>query len=343
MTGRFVCALLGDRDIPFAMTDVARRFAVLVAGVVVGCGGDDRPSTAPSLPIVEQEASCSEYDSGSDGSVDAVYTYEYDADGFVVKMTGSGGDVHVSTYDDDHFLLSYTITDDSPAYDAKYAYTRDDYGRVLKYEESRDGAVVQMTVNTHDDRGRILKQVTSYISSAMTSMSTLEFTYKGDSNIPATGKHTSNSQVVTALKYTTSADQRMVHIDYDEDVDGTNERSADYTYDAEGRVLSYVARTGTTVTSRYAYTYNKRGSSLTFFQGSTESGPDDYQRYSTYDAAGMRTKDEARSPSGEAAGSVYTEIYKDQCASARSAPAVRPRRVPAPDPSLHDASLITAR
>lgn len=61
--------------------------------------------------------------------------------------------------------------------------------------------------------------------------------------------------------------------------------------------------------------------------------------YSTFDADGMQTKEEARSPSGEGANSVYTENYKDQCTGptvVSTARPVRPHHAPAP----FDASLL---
>jgi hypothetical protein len=324
----------------------AHRFAILAMSMVVGCGGDDRPSTAPSLPIVEQEAPCSEFDLGSDGSVDAVYTYEYDADGFIVKMMGSGGDITAYTYDDDHFVLAYSYNEGTnPMLETEYLFTRDSYGRVLTYEHREDGVAVQTTVNTYDGRGRVQTQVDTHASDGETTTSTLSFTYNGDRKFPASARQTfAERQFTVALKYTTSLDERMVHIDYDNDEDGTIEGISDYVYDADGKTLRYTRGSLTDIEYREAATYNSRGSTLTFVQSyGDESTPDDYQYYATFDAAGMKMKAEARSPSGHASTSVYTDTYKAQCASTATRTAVRPPELSLQLVSMHRDARVTVR
>lgn len=309
------------------------RLATLsLFGLVVGCGGDDRSPTAPLLPQPYGQPTCSEYDVGSDGTVDEVYAYMYDDDGFQIRFDGVYSGTGVTTYDPDHFYLSFTQTkpnETTPFFEEHL--TRDPDGRILTYESLYDGQRSSYTV-TYDEQGRRV-HVMDVSENGTTTEST--YMYTGDELNPTTVRQTYAGGASVAT-YTSSNGERTIHVDIDDGEDGSIDRTQDTTLDDKRRVLTSVIRTDGQVTSREAYTYTDRGQVASQVFADDEAA-DDYVFTGQYDQRGWWLQSEVTSPSGAYESSIYREIAKDACTSLGSTVrrAQRPMlRRPAADPAI---------
>lgn len=301
--------------------------------VCIGCGDADgeRPATAPPLPRPILDAPCSEYDLGADGTVDIVYEFTYDDDGFMIRYVGTPMDIGEYTYDDDHFVLHFTQNyDTDPEPDYEETYTRDRDGRVLTYQQrDADGSASSGTY-TYDDLGRLVRWVwTATPSGQPASMSMTDYVYEGTKLNPVTARLT-YAGGASSIVYTSSPDERVLHADTDDGEDGTIDRSVDVTYDGERRIIEYIARTGASFTSRERSVYNDHGHLTSHVYADSEAPPDDWEYYAVFDARGLQTERGVKSPSGQFDSSVYRETDKTVCASTRTTapvPGPRPARV----------------
>lgn len=305
------------------------RLGILASVVCIGCGDADgeRPATAPPLPRPILDAPCSEYDLGADGTVDIVYEFTYDDEGFMIRYVGTPMDIGEFTYDDDHFVLRYTQNFDAdPEPDYEETYTRDRDGRVLTYQgHDSDGSGSSGTY-TYDDVGRLVRSVlTDTPPGAPSSTWTTDYVYAGTRLNPVTARMTYASGV-SSIVYTSSPDEGMLHADIDDGEDGTIDRSVDYTFDAIRRTIASTTRTGANVTSRERRIYNDHGHLTSQVYADSEAPPDDWEYYAVFDARGLQTERGVKSPSGQFDSSVYRETNKTVCARARTtAPAPAPR------------------
>lgn len=272
-------------------------------------GGDSRSATAPPLPTPYYGTPCSEYDMGADGTVDTVYMYTYDADGFLTHLTDSDGYVTDYTYDDDHFYL-HGITTKDGATSYEETYTRDPDGRVLT--STQTDTETSSTAYTYDAMGRAVSMSTT----DSTGVTTTTFTYAGEHLNPATGR-TVRAGSATSFVYTTSADDRTLHADTDAGEDGTIDGTSDITYDAKHRVLTQTTRSQGALISSQITTYASNGFEATYTRDDTEGAPADYAYVATFDSKGHMATNEASTPSGDFAGSEYREIAKQTCATPR--------------------------
>jgi hypothetical protein len=295
-----------------------------VLGLAVGCSGDGRPRTAPALPQPYGEPACSEYDSGSDGTIDEVYTFTYDDDGFEIRSDGVNSGVAVTTYGPDHFYLTYTMTDvgeTTPYYEEHL--TRDGDGRILTFESAYDGQVTSQTV-TYDAPGRPV-HVTNVAEDGSTTEAAYE--YADDDALVPTTVRTTDTDGASLATYTASDDEHTVHVDIDDAEDGTVDRTQDLKYDDEHRMLESITRAGGQITSRNTYAYTDRGQ-LTLQAYAFSDGPDDYVTTTQYDGRGWWTGTEVTSPSGQYASSIYREVPKDACSLTGATVARRAHRRP---------------
>lgn len=307
----------------------------LASVAVVGCGGDDRPPTAPLLPQPVLDAPCSEYDVGDDGTIDYVYAFTYDDAGFLTKFVGTPSDTGEYTYDADHFVLQFTEDYDGQGgadYDVRY--TRDAYGRVLTYD-ARQGDTTASQAFTYDDAGRLIA-ATNTASDGSTAMYT--YVYAGDDLNPTSSRFVT-SDGASAGTFTSSPDERMVHIDTDTGEDGTIDYMTDITYDAKRRVIDQRASDGAgAFVSHERFTYDDNDQLTSDAYTTNEAGPDDYEYYALFDTRGLQTERGIRSASGQYQNAVYREVDKTACGTptARAA-GPRPqhaRRLAAELPSL---------
>ncbi|MGE0550273.1 MAG: hypothetical protein AB7O24_26405 [Kofleriaceae bacterium] len=296
---------------------------VLSASAVVallGCGGsDDRPRTAPLLPIPDQDAPCSEYDDGANGSIDTTYTYGYDDDGFMIGYVGVPGVNGTIEYNSDHFMLRYLYTSTNGAgLESEDIYTRDELGRVLTHRYTENGAVMESSTFTYDGEGRVIESVLTQMfegESAQTTTATYE--YQSSSVHPSRAEITypASNAVIT---YTSSDDEHMLHGDIDDGGDGVIDRTTDQVYDDNLFMLSTIDRAGDTVTFRGVWTYDSHALLLAQIEADHEGGLDDYKYIATRDSDGMLMVSDGSSPSGKFPFS-YLEVYKDACTSPSTA------------------------
>jgi len=230
----------------------------------------------------------------------------------------------VTTYGPDHFYLSYTQTavgETTPFYEEHV--TRDRDGRILTFESSYDGQVSSQTI-TYDAQGR-----TVHATSVAEDGSTTEaaYQYTGDALIPTTVRTTQTGGASLAT-YTSSDDERTVHIDVDDGEDGTVDRIRDLTYDDEHRIVAQIDRAGGQFVSRQAYAYTDHDLLTSQTYADSEGPPDDYVYTIEYDGRGWWTGTELSSPSGDYASSSFREVPKDACSLSGATVARRARRRP---------------
>jgi YD repeat-containing protein len=280
--------------------------------VFAACGGDDRSPTAPAEPKPFYGTPCSEYDSGADGTIDSVYTFTYDSDGFETHEVISSGFTADLTYDDDHFLLHYIEHDDSDgSVSFDDAYTRDPDGRVLT-EMATFGTNVDTYAYTYDAKGRL---ISSMVSQSMNETAST-FTYSGEHLNPATGRIVKNG-VATSYAYTTSADDRTLHADTDLNEDGVIDGAVDYTYDNQHRELTLVATSHGDFAERDVTAWASNGYSSSYTLDYSQGDPLDYSYTATFDGRGRMVMTETASPSGMFDSIVSRETAKESCATAR--------------------------
>lgn len=261
------------------------------------------------------DAPCSEFDGMSDGTVDLVWNYTYDDDGFEVGLASSMGEAIEYSYNDDHFVLHLGDNyDDTPELEYEETYTRDKDGRVLTYEE-RSGMDTTSYTYTYDAKGRLTDGTqTTADGTAMYS-----YTYTGSDLNPSSAVLTYPGGM-SSYVYTSSDNGRQVHGDIDDDSDGMIDRTTDTTLDDQRRTIESIERTGGMVTARATISYAKRGLQSSYIYADHEGAPDDYVQTSTFDSDDMWTGVSVESPSGSYMDNVYTETAKDACAMSRRNP-----------------------
>jgi hypothetical protein len=299
----------------------------LLCAALAGCGSEEgRSPTAPPLPVPFVNAPCSEYDNMSNGSIDSVYQYTYDSAGFYTSIVGSAGDVTTVEYDANHFKLHTAFNADmDPVIEWEETYTRDPDGRTLTYETRDETGVLDSQMYTYDDQGRVVKATISTKSGDMVTMYSTDYVYTGDQLNPTSARLTYTGGS-SSLVYTSSSDQRTVHVDTDDGEDGTIDRTRDYVYDENRRILTNVGRTQGMITDRAAATYSKRGAQKTYnWSNNDTSMPDDWSYVAMF-TDDMLTQHETTSPSGEFSTAIYRETYKTQCAAMATKPA--PAKLP---------------
>jgi hypothetical protein len=268
----------------------------------------------------------------SDGSVDEVWEYTYDGEGFVTRLVSDWGFVQVFGYDHDHFVVHETqgmnSDDDSLG---EWFYMRDADGRVLLREgswanaSSSTGTERVMDTNTYDDRGRPLTSVRLFETDGVATTRTEQYQYTGDDLVPSTGRLT-DPEGNSVLRYTKSADELLIHLDIDDGEDGDVDRTIDWTLDSERRTLTRIFGENGVPIVREAWTYNSFGFVGSYeWSDSDESTPPDIDKLYAFSAEGMLTQYLCTSPNGDYFDAALTETYKSTCApgSARIQP---PRR-----------------
>lgn len=282
---------------------------LFVLGCVGACGGD---SDGVAAPVERIGSVCSEIDHADDGTVEQVWTYGHDADGFnTTGQQAPDGDAYVITYDADNFYTSYVYTFGAGGYEDLITY--DDRHRVTTRVETDTFDPAETTVTTtaqaFDDQDRLTRLTTTNAvtvtdtSATTTTVTVATYAYAGDARDPISGTVDRDGELST-LEMTLSGDGRTLTIaSYDaadvltgtnvfvrdanrnvvrrETLDGagTRTRLDELTYNSADDVLE-ASYTFSDFTYAFAYTYNDDRSYLT-----ARSGYDGDVSLETYQAA----------------------------------------------------------
>jgi hypothetical protein len=297
---------------------------VMVALGAAACGGGGGGgNNGGDGPFPTQDALCSEYDVGGDGTIESVYTYTYDGGGFMLTYA-TGQELGTFTYDAGHYVSRFVYdSNGDAATDYEEVYTRNAEHLVTHYVETdATGAetVVTDEIATYDDQGRLLTDVTSVTTGAGTPETTnLAYTYAGASRVPVSSLTTNPDGTQDSSTYLATNGDRNVTVSIDLADDGTVDSTLELTYDADDNILEQVQKNPDgVVTFRFSATYDSRGVTLSETYDVEGDGQSDYVQVRTFDGQGMLTTDDVTSPSGNFNDFAYHEDYKDTCQAAGS-------------------------
>lgn len=213
----------------------------------------------------------------------------------------------VYTYDENGNLLSQVTTDADEAVTESYEYTYDEENRVLTYDHTstdEDDTNEQWEYSYTDTGYNIIKSETGYV----------EY-YDEDGQLTSYIEQSSDGSTSSAADYNYDEDGKIESVEM---VDGTV-ISYTYTYDDNGNVLSLVRHAdnetfGTTGTDDYCedYTYDDEGRELTYRYYIIESGTE-YEQINeeyAYDDFGNMTYYKTTASDGTVTEYTYTYIQK---------------------------------
>jgi YD repeat-containing protein len=214
------------------------------------------------------------YDWGPDGNWDRLTNYTYDANGNQTKVeVDAGGDgtvniIRTSTYDAKGNRIKYEEDRNADGkMEAIYTYTYDTTGNLFKaeFDYQADGAVDRIDTYTYDDNGNLIK-------------------LEEDTN--------ADGEIDIIFNYT--YDEIGNHVKTEEDVnaDGVVDKTDKFTYDANGKLIKHEEDLwGNADPERFRqYTYDANGNLIKLEFGGTLGAPVIW--YYTYDASGNLIKEE---------------------------------------------------
>lgn len=210
------------------------------------------------------------------GKVDETRSYEYDAQGNMIKMT-EGGYTHTYTYDADnrktdllvtrsdgssyqHYTYQYDAkgnqtlrTEDYSEYHYEYATTYNDQGLPTEIVCTQNGTPYSTDSFTYDDQNRVVDHISGTISRT-------HYVYT-DNTVAEQDVNDDGTKVYEETIYTYDANGKLLKEEFFEDGELLDYK--EYTRDTDGKAMekrSYsVSDAEATLTRKMVYTYDENG------------------------------------------------------------------------------------